>query len=429
MKIRKLQLAATLATATAAVLIAAEIVNTTPDGLTVHEWGTFTSVAGEDGAPVDWDALGGKDDLPTFVHSYGYRCFKFRLQGTVRMETPVLYFYSRQETNARVNVQFPRGVISEWYPKGNITMYQSKKLMDRMPGTNVEGPAYPTESLLKAPPRGFDSQLVKLGTNINGFDTSLRNLMSTISWNSIKIQPGAMPDLPTTAGKSRYYAARATDAAPISVGDQHEKFIFYRGVGHFPIPLSARLQGEGKVDIQNTASEPVPIVILFENRGGHLGYRTTGVVSASMTLDRPALDGNLPQLQSELERVLEAQGLFGKEAHAMVETWRDSWFEEGTRLIYIVPSHMMDTSLPLQVEPSPLQTNRVFVGRIELITPEMKRTVEDAVAKNDVSVSRRYGRFLEPILQRVSAQNPAIAARLDQFRQEVGKSLAGEPCR
>ena len=45
-----------------------------PSDLTVHEWGTFTSVAGEDGSAIDWDALGGKNDLPGFVNSFGYRC-------------------------------------------------------------------------------------------------------------------------------------------------------------------------------------------------------------------------------------------------------------------------------------------------------------------------------------------------------------------
>jgi hypothetical protein len=30
-------------------------------------------------------------------------------------------------------------------------------------------------------------------------------------------------------------------------------------------------------------------------------------------------------------------GLYRKEAEPMVETWRDSWFEEGIRLFYIVP--------------------------------------------------------------------------------------------
>ena len=63
----------------------------------------------------------------------------------------------------------------------------------------------------------------------------------------------------------------------------------------------------------------------------------------------------------------------------MVETWRDSWFEEGTRLIYIVPSRAVDAFLPLHVDPAPSQLARVFVGRIELITSETKREVEVAI--------------------------------------------------
>ena len=78
------------------------------------------------------------------------------------------------------------------------------------------------------------------------------------------------------------------------------------------------------------------MVMFFENRGGRLGYRTVGAVSGSMTLDPPSLDGSLPELRHDLENALVAQGLFPREAHAMVETWRDSWFEEGSRLIYIV---------------------------------------------------------------------------------------------
>jgi hypothetical protein len=40
-------------------------------------------------------------------------------------------------------------------------------------------------------------------------------------------------------------------------------------------------------------------------------------------------------LKLKLERVLMTQGLFPKEAHSMVETWRDSWFEEGVLVLYI----------------------------------------------------------------------------------------------
>jgi len=46
----------------------------------------------------------------------------------------------------------------------------------------------------------------------------------------------------------------------------------------------------------------------------------------------------------------------------MVETWRDSWFEEGSRLIYILPSPAVDAILPLQIEPAPEQTAQVPIG-------------------------------------------------------------------
>src|ERR1700727_239564 len=98
---------------TAVILSAAEVQPDQPSNLTVHEWGTFTSVAAEDGSAIDWDALGGKDDLPKFVNSFGYRCFKWRVTGKVRMETPVVYFYSPRALEADVKVSFPQGLITE----------------------------------------------------------------------------------------------------------------------------------------------------------------------------------------------------------------------------------------------------------------------------------------------------------------------------
>jgi len=103
----------------------------------------------------------------------------------------------------------------------------------------------------------------------------------------------------------------------------------------------------------------------------------------------------------------------------MVETWRDSWFEEGSRLIYIVPSRAIDAILPLQVDPLPSQTARVFVGRIELVTPETMHAVEQAMAVGNRSTAERYGRFLDPILQRISAESPLQASQVEQFRQSL----------
>ena len=116
-----------LSLSAAPILIGATTISTPPGDLTAHEWGTFTSVAGEDGSAVDWDALGCKSDLPGFVNDFGYRGFKWKLTGTVRMETPVLYFYSSREVEANVRVMFPHGLITEWYPQADYEVYQKNR--------------------------------------------------------------------------------------------------------------------------------------------------------------------------------------------------------------------------------------------------------------------------------------------------------------
>ena len=360
------------------------------DDLTVHEWGTFTSVAGEDGAAVSWDALGCKNDLPAFVNDYGYRGFKWRLQGTVRMETPVLYFYSSREMEAQVKVAFPQGLITEWYPNADYQVFQKNTA---------------------------DGSVRRLAANLNGVDTSMRSLTGGIEWKNIKVQPGAAPALPAESTPSRYYAARGTDAAPITVDGQHEKFLFYRGVGRFPVPLSARVSASGKIVMERRNQEAVPSVFLFESRQGRIGYRTAGLFDSTLTLDPPVLSGSFPPLRHDLETALIAQGLFPKEAQAMVETWQDSWFEEGSRLIYIVPSSEVDAILPLQITPTPARTVRVFVGRIELVTAETKQLVESAIANADWPAVDRYSRLLAPILKRMYPSNPEKVAEIEhQFQ-------------
>lgn len=89
--------------------------HTLPD-LTVHEWGTFTAVAGKNGDAVVWAPWAGSIDLPGFVEHLNSLSFKIGLRGTTRMETPVLYFYSPRDEKVSVGVAFSKGVITEWYP-------------------------------------------------------------------------------------------------------------------------------------------------------------------------------------------------------------------------------------------------------------------------------------------------------------------------
>jgi hypothetical protein len=339
--------------------------------LIVHEWGTFTSIAGQDGAAVRWSPLDGAQDLPCFVDRHPL-CVKCMLTGTVRMETPVLYFYAPHDTAVRVGVEFPEGVITESYPT----------------------------AVTPAPIQ------INLATPL---------LRGSAKWSEVMVQPGEAEAFPSEDGKSHYYAARDTDAAPLTSGSQHEKFLFYRGLGQFQPPLRASVKPDGSVDVSNPDGTPLGDLILFENRGGSTAYEVVHVGASAVTSPALVLEGESVTPTAELERILIAHGLYAKEAKAMIATWRDSWFEEGTRLIYIAPRAAVDAILPLTIDPKPAAIERVFVGRIELPTAATLRDVRSALLKDDRTILTRYGRFLRPFAERILAESsPADATLLQQ---------------
>src|SRR3989442_1734276 len=151
--------------------------------LIVHEWGTFTSIAGKDGTAVDWRPLNGSSDLPDFVYDtsglaagtglrHEKRCIKCDMEALVRMETPVIYFYADRETTVSVKVDFSQGKITEWYPQARL-LY-------------VPGPD-------------------------DGRNPSI------VDWGRITVMPGAAENFPVEAKPSHYYPARETHAAPLRV--------------------------------------------------------------------------------------------------------------------------------------------------------------------------------------------------------------------
>jgi hypothetical protein len=129
-----------------------------------------------------------------------------------------------------------------------------------------------------------------------------------------------------------------------------------------------------------------------------------------------------------MESALVERGLFSKEAHAMLETWQDSWFEEGSRLIYVLPASAVDAILPLEIEPTPAHIERVFVGRIELVTPETKQSLQSAVAQSDWATVDRYHRFLDPILWQIYG-NPSRISEIELSYRTHDASLEGGNCR
>jgi hypothetical protein len=342
----------------------------TNPSLIAHEWGTFTSVADRSGQAVQWLPQNGSGDLPRFVKHFRTADFKVGLRGTIRMETPVLYFYSPAETTVSVKVGFSQGVITEWYPQASHIEPNPKSVLD-------------------------DNALYNLHTD------------GSIAWNSVTVSPGLTTNLPRDTNGTRYFAARETSSAPLSVrtheGTQQEKFLFYRGVSIFKVPIAAQSSPDGQI----------PGVILFERRGDKMGYSLGGPVQTDATIDAPELTATMESLSRDLQDVLTAQGLYPDEARAMVETWRQSWFEEGSRLLYIVPRHFVDKVLPLSINPAPGQIVRVFVGRLELITLATEHAIETALAAKDLPTIMKCGRFLQPIMEQLKAENPAQARDLD----------------
>jgi hypothetical protein len=348
----------------------------TPQGLTVHEWGTFTSIAGIDGMAVDWRPAGGPSDLPCFValsdpsniKAIGYGPANVlggrEGEGKIRMETPVLYFYSPKETNVNVRVSFPHGLITEYYPT-----------------IAKVGPSNPASAI-----------------------KDLRSATGTIEWNSVKVMPGVTESYPLESGPSHYYAARRTESDPLQVGNQKEKFLFYRGIASFQPPIAAQINASGTIDVRNLSDEQVPGIVLFENRDGKIGYTVVRDLYKQTTLEPPKRTSDFASLQQSLEGLLVAQGMYASEASAMVETWKDTWFEKGTRVFYIVPPKTIDAILPLSIEPKPAHVARAFVGRMEVITADMQKEVLTAIRTNDRPVLESYGRFLSPIVNRVYAK-------------------------
>lgn len=371
-----------------------------PADLIVHEWGTFTSIAGKNGAAIDWRPLNGATDLPKFVYTEtggdGFRGTYERGGGKgalarVRMETPVIYFYTPQEMNADVRVAFWDGKITEWYPQASFVNSQFA------PGETGQ----------------------TFGNGIN--------------WGTIKLLPDAKPNFPREAADSHYYPARETDAVPVQICNhdktkiETEKFLFYRGIGNFDLSLTVKIGGEN-LTLANRETDEIRNLIIFENRGGKINFGFVEKLSGEMIIERPAANKTLEDVLTTLEKILVAEGLYEKEAKAMIATWKDSWFEEGLRVFYILPRRMIDKILPLDIKPEPKETVRVMVGRAEVVTPEMERDVRKQVellksssakTREEAQTNlRKRGRFYEPILKSI-LQNE----KDEQVRAQIQKLI------
>jgi hypothetical protein len=358
-----------------------------PGDLVVHEWGTFLVMQGGDGVTLD-GMYHEEHALPAFVHSRAKD--QLRLTSVfVKGETPVIYFYSDRRQNVNVEVGFPQGIWTQWYPQASTV-----------------GPSLAATG---SPPQ-------------------LKN--GHIEWDAEVVPAAEMPAgaiVPAAAKGALWNYSRDVDAAYVKVRTagsgstarfEHERFLFYRGLGRATLPLEMTSESGGTLRLAEAGAVPLKHLFVIRVENGKAGYRYVPSLSVGETLNGviPPLPRCVSpaqfdaQITKDLESRLVESGLYEREARAMVNTWRTSYFgADGIRVLFVLPQSWTDRFIPMRLSPQPQQLVRVMVGRLELLTPEREKRVQEAVrgladaktSEASFRVLREQGRYVEPIVRRV----------------------------
>ena len=343
--------------------------------LVVHEWGTITTVHAADGKPQGrLNRIEPSEVLPDFVHRYeppttrhqealqlGKRpLIPGRPDVTMRLETPVIYFYPQGSQNRPfdVSVMFRGGVLNEFYPDAAPAIAVDMRRIQQKQAAGL--------------PMQWD------GKTLDNY------VVSSLTWKGLKLSADIRP--PATQSKV-WLAPREVRATGVtSPAGESEQYVFYRGVAALQALMRTQLTaGELKLSAPANLlwlagrSAEIPRVWFAQIRAdGSAAYREHGALTldpaqpgaALISLQRFAAPdfapANLVRLRTSMKRELVAQGLFEDEAQAMLNTWQASYFDKpGARVFYIVPAEWTDYFLPLKIS-TPAQITRVIVGRVDL---------------------------------------------------------------
>jgi len=344
--------------------------------LVVHEWGTITTVHDAKGvAQGRLNRIDPTEVLPGFVHRYEPPTTRFdtnlnlgkwphvpgRPDVTMRLETPVIYFYPGGPVpgSIDVSVRFRGGVLNEYYPKA-------------------------------APDIAVDDQRIRdkqaAGMPLKWDGKTLNNyVVGSLAWKGLKLTSDIKPPATHSAVWLAPREVRATGVA--TAAGESEHYVFYRGVGALSALLTTQLTpAELKVGAPANLlwlkgkSAVIPRVWFASIRAdGSVAYREHGALTLDAERAGTPLASfgnftssdfspeNLNRLRAAMKLELVSQGLFEDEAQAMLNTWKASYFEKpGARVFYIVPRAWTDYFLPLQFS-VPADVTRVLVGRVDLL--------------------------------------------------------------
>jgi hypothetical protein len=361
-----------------------------------HEWGTFTTLQDEEGRGLHGINID-DEPVPDFVHNLdpfllarpllSSLHWQYRQKAaprhhplvTMRLETPVIYFYPPAGTSepmmVDVYVRFRGGWLTEFYPK-----------------------AVPHAPLLRE--------------GVFDFSDLRPDTVSSLSWTDLEVGGrGKGPD----TDEHVWLAPRQVDSAGIRTREgECEKYLFYRGVGCQKAPLRISLdRREGRIRIRShmarvlAGDEKARFATLWLTHvredgksavrvlDGFDATRDTGAVlrEASYRFEETEYSrSNRQRLADAMHAALVADGLFPDEATALLSTWQRAYFTSpGLRVFYLVPRSWTDFYLPLEITPRP-ELVRTMMGRIELVSDEQRKILDQLA---DMPISD--GRWVEEI--------------------------------
>jgi hypothetical protein len=269
-----------------------------------------------------------------------------------------------------VTVQFPRGVVSQWYP----------------------------EAAHYAP-------------DLNAMTTLAGGAMT---WR-LTVDPAMDPAsfLPVSPDEiwapSRHVASAPVRWTTPAGTEEREQFIFYRGLGTFEPPIRI-VSSDAELRIGNQSRETPAQAFVLQVTGdrgriARLGPLPPGVTRAAIPPAEDSLDEYVAQARALLGQALVESGLHADVAQAMVDTWTRSWFRnQGLRVLYLAPRSWTDAWLPTTITPAPTSFVRTLVGRIEVLTPReegalVARVKSGVMGQIGLDLAT-LGRFAEPRLLR-----------------------------
>lgn len=385
--------------------------------LTVHEWGTFTSLVGSNGQAQN--GMFEEDEaLPDFVHHFGEKappkifaaapfprptpppdnddgchrptkvpCGFLRGQTiTQKMETPVVYFYADEAQKVSFEVAFPGGIISQSFPAPQISFPEAT------PGVELK----------------------------NGFARYDLEVLKETKATAPYVDPSNI-----------YGHARKTRSDLIRIGNEVEHFIFYRGLGEFKTKLLTTSKG-GALTLRNQGRDRISAAFLISTDGTKFGNLISlGSIERdeSTTIDARRIEslrkttlqhGDFLQLaRLNLNRALVEAGLYKDEAKAMIDTWEHGYFRTpGLRVLYVLGHQEVEEILPVRISPAPQGLERVFVGRIETLLDTQEESLLTEIQERGIGFdTSSLGRMVLPALARVrevAVEKGVLTPRLER---------------